>query len=49
VTWTTRASLIDEELFAITFGRLGFVAVAGVDAIAVSTDGLEWTTVSVTG
>ena len=31
------------------FSSRGFVAVAGVDAIAVSADGLEWTTVRVTG
>ena len=49
VTWTTQASPTDKELFAITFGRRGFVAVAGVDAIAASADGHEWTAVRVTG
>ena len=49
MTWTTRASPTDEGLFAIIFGSRGFVAVAGVDTIAVSANDLEWTTVKVTG
>jgi hypothetical protein len=33
MTWTTQTSPTDEELFAITYGSRGFVAVAGVETI----------------
>jgi len=40
--------LATSKLFVITFGSRGFVAVAGAETIAVSTDGHSWTTVTVT-
>jgi hypothetical protein len=42
---TSDSSPTDEELFAIAVGARGFVAVAVVEAIAISVDGRSWTTV----
>lgn len=48
-TWSSRSSGTGNNLYAVAYGSGAFVAVGQADTIVASTDGVNWTPVSVSG